>query len=90
MLASLPVSVIVLIAMTLLVLVVAAYRKLVARDEDDFVHLAEGTSQLVLNQEKTAHALQTLDRIGVALTIATAVYGAGLFALYLYVGLTRH
>ncbi len=79
-----PTSVVVLIAMTVVVAIIAAYRKLVARHEDDFVHLAEGATQLIADQEKTAHTLCVVDRIGVTLTVATAVYGVSLLAQYLY------
>ena len=84
-----PNSVILLIAMTVVVAIVAVYRKIVSRNEDDFVHLAEGTSQLIVNQQKTAQSLQTLDRIGITLTVATAAYGVGLLAMYLYTGLMQ-
>jgi hypothetical protein len=53
------------------------------------VVLAEGTSQLVENQQKMARSLRLLDRIGITLTVATAVRGLGLAATYLYVGLNN-
>jgi hypothetical protein len=80
-------SIVILIVMTVVVAIVAVYRKIIARGEDDFVHLAEGTGQLIADQEKMARTLQLVDRVGVALTVATAVYGIGLAALYLYAGL---
>lgn len=83
------VSVMVLIAMTVVVAILALYRKVVARNEDDTVHLAEGTGQLIAQQKKTEHALCLIDRAGVTLTVATAVYGIALVAQYLYTGLNR-
>jgi len=83
------VSVMVLIAMTVVVAILALYRKVVSHNEDDSVHLADGTSELVAQQRKTEHDLSLIDRAGVALTVATAVYGVALVAQYLYVGLTR-
>jgi len=83
------VSVMVLIAMTVVVAMLALYRKVVARNEDDTVHLADGTVQLIAQQKKTGHDLCLIDRAGVTLTVATAVYGIALVAQYLYAGLTR-
>jgi hypothetical protein len=74
----------VLIVMTVIVAVLAVYRLLVARKEDDFVHIADPSGQLGANQQKVARTLSQVDRLGIGLTIATAVYGIGLFAMYLY------
>ena len=84
-----PASVILFIAMTVVVAIVAVYRKMVARNEDDFVHLADGATQLIADQQKTAHTLVLVDRIGIALTIATVVYGVALLAMYLYTSLVN-
>jgi len=84
-----PVTLMILIAMTAVVLALAAYRKLVARNEDDLVHLANGSEPLIANQQKTEQALGMIDRLGKLFTIATVAYGAILAASYLYVGLTR-
>jgi len=84
-----PVTFIILLAMSAVVLALAAYRKLVARNEDDLVHLADGSEPLIANQQKTEHALGTIDRLGKLFTIATVAYGLILAASYLYVELTR-
>ena len=84
-----PVTLMILIAMTAVVLVLAAWRKLVARNEDDLVHLADGAEPLIANQQKTEHSLGMIDRLGKILTVATVAYGVILAANYLYVGLTR-
>jgi hypothetical protein len=82
-------SVIVLVAMTVVVAALAVYRKVVARNEDDFVHLADPTGQLVQNQQKVNRSLLLIDRLGVVFTIVTALYGVGLVAVYIYQGFTQ-
>jgi len=84
-----PASIGVLIVMTVVVAILAAYRKFVARNEDDVVHLADASGQLVTNQLKTARSLKVVDRLGVGITIATGVYAIVLFALFLYNGFTH-
>jgi hypothetical protein len=83
-------SLIVLVAMTVAVAALALYRKVVARNEDDFVHIADPSGQLIRNQQKMQRSLQSIDRLGVSATILTAVYGVGILAYYLYVGITQN
>jgi hypothetical protein len=83
-------SIIVLIALTGLVAVLAVYRKVVARNEDDLVHLSDPSGQLIQNQQKVAKTLSHVDRFGIGLTVATAVYGVALGAIYLYTGLMQN
>jgi len=84
-----PASIGVLIAMSLVVAILAVYRKVVARNEDDIVHLTDPTGQLVKNQLKTMRSLRSVDRAGVGFTIATGVYAIVLLAFYLYTGFTH-
>ena len=84
-----PVTLMILIVMAGLVLMLAVYRKLVARNEDDLVHLSDGSARLIENQRKTEHSLSTIDRIGKLLTVATVLYGVVLAANFVYVGLTK-
>jgi len=84
-----PVTLMILIAMAAVVLVLAIYRKVVSRNEDDLVHLAEGSDPLIANQRKTEHSLSVIDRAGKILTAATILYGVALAASYLYIGLTK-
>jgi hypothetical protein len=83
------ISVIVLVVMIAAVAALAVYRKVVARNEDDLVHLADGSEVLIANQKKTEQSLSLIDRAGVTLTVATAVYGVALAGMILYSGLTR-
>jgi hypothetical protein len=82
-----PASMLVLIAMTVIVAIVAVYRWIVTHHEGYFQHIDDPTGQLIANQRATAQTLTQVDRLGIGLTIATAVYGVGLLAMYLVAGL---
>ena len=82
-------SMILLIAMIAVTAVVAAYRRYVARNEDDYLHLEDPTGTLVSQQVKTARSLSLIDHVGLGLTIATALYALGLLILFLYTGLKK-
>lgn len=82
-----PASMTVLIAMTTIVALIAVYRWIVGHHEDDFLHIEDPSGQLIANQRETARALTKVDHAGIALTIATAVYGVALVVMFLYDGL---
>jgi hypothetical protein len=82
-----PASMIVLIAMTSVVAVIAVYRWIVAHKEDDFLHLDARAGEVIENQRAVTRSLSQVDRIGIGLTIATGVYGLALVAIFLYNGL---
>ena len=44
----------------------------------------------IQNQQKVAKTLSHVDRFGIGLTVATAVYGVALGAIYLYTGLMQN
>jgi len=81
-----PASIGVLVALTVIVAILAVYRKVISRDEDDSLHLNDAGGTAVANQIKTMRSLKMVDRLGVGLTIATGIYAIVLFALYLYTG----
>ena len=83
-------SILVLIAMTVITGGLALYRKIATRDEDDYLHVSDPTGQLIAHQRATDQMLRRVDRIGITLTIVTAVYGLSLIALFLYNGLTQY
>jgi hypothetical protein len=85
-----PASVLVLIAMTALMVAVAVYRWVVTRHEDDFLHLEDPTGELIANQRVTASTLRKVDRLGIALTVVTGLYGLGLVVVFIYTGLSTH
>jgi hypothetical protein len=82
-------STFVLIAMTTAVAILAVYRNIVARHEDDAVHIADPSGQLVVTQQKLARSLNRADRLGMGLTVATALYGIGLLATWLFAALAQ-
>jgi hypothetical protein len=67
-------------------LLLAGYRKVVANQEDDVLHLREVQADLVNKQSATAHRLETIDRWGKILTVVAVVYGLVLGLVYLYNG----
>lgn len=79
-----PLSIVILIAMTVVVAVLAGYRMIIARKEDDTIHMNDPRGEIVSNQKKVATSLASIDRVGIAVTIATAVYGVALLANSLY------
>lgn len=82
-------SIVILIVMTIVVAVLAGYRKMLARNEDDFIHMSDPSGKVVSDQQRMASSLAQIDKIGIALTVATAVYGAILLAHSLYQNLVH-
>jgi hypothetical protein len=69
----------------LLVLGLALYRKMIAlHQEDDLVHIAESEQRLIPHQVAVNTKIQTIDRWGEILTVATVVCGLAIAAAYLY------
>ena len=71
-------------AMALLVLLTAAYRKYVARGEDNLLHLHNGDASLVQHQAEVARRIEVIDRVGQFSTVVVAVGGLMIAAAYLY------
>ena len=66
-----------LVGLLLLVLAtcaLAAYRKFVTREEDDLVHLGEGSVQHGAKQEALAKTLDTLDKLLKVMITVTIIY----------------
>ncbi len=83
------IAVVLLIAMCAVVGALALYRKLVSQDEDDFVHLADSSNEVITKQVKMASKLKLIDRIGFVFTAATVAYGVALLSTWLYMGIVR-
>jgi hypothetical protein len=62
----------------------AVYRKLVARHEDDFLHVNEGDKALVVQQAAIAGRLDAVDKWGKALTVIAIALGAVLAGITVY------
>ena len=64
------------------VLVLIVWRKMVARDEDDQVHLLH--TEAVPQQALVANKLEMIDKWGKIVTAVTVAYGLLIAGLYLY------
>ena len=69
------------------VLVLLAWRKSVAKNEDDSLHLSVGNA--AHQQTTIAQKLDQIDKWGKTLTVITVIYGLLLAAVYLYQGWMR-
>jgi hypothetical protein len=63
---------------------IALYRKLLTRNEDDYIHVGEGTEKLVQQQTALAQRLEAVERWEKILIIVAAVGGVLLAAAYIY------
>ena len=62
----------------------AVYRAMVARHDDEFVHLGRNQERLASYQAEIGTKINMLDKWGKALTAVTIVYGVVLAGVYLY------
>jgi len=62
----------------------AAYRKLVARNEDDILHVRDSEAGKIAQQSAMANRLDRVDKWGKALTVVAFVLGVFLAAAVLY------
>jgi hypothetical protein len=69
-------------AMALSVLALIVWRKSVASEEDDQVHLLNTAA--VPHQAEVAHKLDVIDKWGKIVTAVTVAFGVALAALFLY------
>ena len=72
-----------LVVMVVCVSGLALYRKMIASQEDDTVHLSAAQT-VVVRQQELAQRLEKIDRWGKLITIITAVYGVGVAAYLIY------
>jgi hypothetical protein len=71
-----------LLAITVLVLFM--WRRSVAKNEDDTLHVLETGVQRTVEQASVAQKLELIDKWGKTLTVVTVVYGLILAGLFLY------
>ncbi len=64
----------------------ALYRKLLASQEDDIVHVTSGESKVISKQLNVAQKLEKIDHIGKTLTIVLVAYGVILGGWLIYQG----
>ena len=65
-----PVSLVILIAMTAAVASIAVYRRIVIRSEDDTLHIADPSGQLISGQREIARKVKQIDRLGIGARVA--------------------
>jgi len=65
------------------VLALFIWRRMVARNEDDNIHVLHGDAVLP-QQEAIAHKLDVIDKWGKILTVVTVVFGLLVGAAYIY------
>ncbi|MBM3810322.1 MAG: hypothetical protein FJW20_01680 [Acidimicrobiia bacterium] len=68
----------------IIVCVFAIWRKLVSRHEDDMLHIGDGATDLVAQQNQVANKLLFIDRWGKIFTVIAFVYGLVLATAYVY------
>ncbi|HVV44674.1 MAG TPA: hypothetical protein VHC72_05695 [Bryobacteraceae bacterium] len=78
-----------LVLLILATLAVVGYRKFITREEDDLVHLGEGSVQHSARQEAMARSITQVDRLMKILVTVTVVYGLGVGALMIYQALNN-
>jgi hypothetical protein len=62
----------------------AGYRKLVARGEDDSIHIRDIDAPLVAKQRSISSRLNDVDRWGTSLTVVVSVLGLILATIYVW------
>ena len=72
------------IALTLVVMVLFAYRYFVSLREDDTVHLADSEVGLIGEQSALAARLTKIDKLRNTLTAVDIAFGFGLLAVFAY------
>jgi hypothetical protein len=73
-----------LLLLVLATLALAAYRKFVTREEDDLVHLGEGSMQHAAKQEALAKTIAQLDKFTKILVSVTVLYAVILGVSMIY------
>jgi hypothetical protein len=70
-------------------LAIVGYRKFVTREEDDLVHLGEGSVQHTARQEAMTKTITQIDRLMKILVTVTVVYGLGIGAVMIFQALNN-
>jgi len=76
-------------ALVLVIVCLALYRRFISLHEDNYLHINEAEAPQIPNQVAVFHKLEVIDRVGKALTVLAAAGGMVLAALYLYAGWMR-
>ena len=72
------------IALGMVVVALAIYRKMLIKREDVNLHVFDQDAGLIPQQATMAHRIEVVDRWGKILTTVEVVYGIAIGAMYLY------
>jgi len=73
--------------LAVVVLALIVWRKMVASQEDDNIHVLDGVSEVVSrHQVQLAAKLDMIDKWGKTLTVITVIFGIVLAAAFIYLG----
>jgi len=67
-----------------IVLVLAAYRKMLSVREDDSLHVSEGGARLIPEQIANAQRIEVVEKWGKSLTAVVVVTGLVMASIYFY------
>jgi len=70
--------------LAIIVIAMAVYRRSLANQEDDTLHIRDDEVQMVAQQGVLAHKLEVIDRWGKILTGVAALAGVVIGGLYVY------
>jgi hypothetical protein len=69
--------------LALIVLILAAYRSQLGRQEDDQIHVSVGDAGTITHQAEVAHRVDAIEKWGKILTAVLVIYGLALGGWYL-------
>lgn len=70
--------------LAVIVLVLAAYRKILSNHEDDSIHVSEGSKALISEQVVNSQKIEVIEKWGKLLTLVAVVTGLMMGAVYIY------
>lgn len=68
----------------LIVIVLAAYRKMLSTREDDSLHVADGSARLIPEQVANAQRIEVVEKWGKSLTLVVVIAAVVMAGFYFY------
>jgi len=72
------------VVLGLVVIALAIYRKMLAKQDDISLHVLDSSAGLIGQQANQTQKIDMIEKWGKALTAVELVYGLGLAAMYIY------
>lgn len=72
------------VVLAVIVLSLAIYRWILARKDDETVHISDLEAAMIAQQAAAAGRLERVDRIGKTLTVVVLLYGLVLASIWIY------